>query len=646
MAIRYNFNNKVVKLPGAYSTIVSGEQSAPLTLDYGKILVIDTGVEGSTWGGGAGINGAGSKGKDSIYSFDNLADYQSFLKGGMFWKSAQALFKPSIGKLGASTILHAKAATTTKSSMSFVATGGGANGGTFTISPIDEGVVANGQVNETKATSTATITNFGAEGSVFSITVDGQVIGTYTVDADDDAIDDVIAGLSKSISEQGWSDVTAVTSTTITFTALSGAGNYTGTPTLTATGGTAAFDTAVAFSGGIAGTELIKGYGYTITSGVVDTAKFIYTAYVGTFTGLHTDSIPYNEISKAEALPNVVVQSPEFDNIQELIDWANTNTAFGNYFTLETGTVAGTGVVDSDDVPSGYTLATGGTEVYSSARLDEILTAVTEEDFSFIFTDQYGITNASSSLITSIKSFMVGDSKFERYLYVGAGDDEDEFATSITIAQGHNSPYIHAIHGETGLVSNQIASGFRYFPSMYTAALVLGRTAGKEPQVPVTNKTLNIDKLSHNLTKVQKERALDAGLKVIWYNPYISGFVTLQDVNTLQNNTILFTPTGKSFQGSFMRILGQINKELVVNAETTLLSDENGVNVNTLGSGTLKNFTESYLNSRVATATADNLILSFRDVTVTKVDSAFEVTYGVVVNNEISKIFFTGFLLR
>ena len=56
MATEFRFNNKRVKLPGAYSTIVSGEKNAPLALDYGKVLVIDTGGLGATWGGGAGFD--------------------------------------------------------------------------------------------------------------------------------------------------------------------------------------------------------------------------------------------------------------------------------------------------------------------------------------------------------------------------------------------------------------------------------------------------------------------------------------------------------------------------------------------------------------------------------------------------------------
>ena len=80
MATKVFFNNRQIKLPGAYSTVVSGEKIPPRSLDYGKVLVIDTGDLGATWGGGAGIDGELNQGVDSVYKFDNLADYQGFLK--------------------------------------------------------------------------------------------------------------------------------------------------------------------------------------------------------------------------------------------------------------------------------------------------------------------------------------------------------------------------------------------------------------------------------------------------------------------------------------------------------------------------------------------------------------------------------------
>ena len=95
-----------------------------------------------------------------------------------------------------------------------------------------------------------------------------------------------------------------------------------------------------------------------------------------------------------------------------------------------------------------------------------------------------------------------------------------------------------------------------------------------------------------------------------------------------------------------MRILAQLNKECVVNAEIDLLGDENGVNINTLSKGALETWTINFLQQRVATENQDNLIMKFQNVNAARVDDYYKVTYEVLVNNEVTKVFFTGFLLR
>jgi hypothetical protein len=550
MATEFIFDNKRVKLPGAYSTIVSGERNTPLELDYGKVLVIDTGNLGATWGGGAGIDGELDSGQDAIYKFDNVDDYRSFLKGGMFWKMADAFFRPDpeAAALGASSVTHVRAATTAAATMTFTAVGGGTNGGTFTIKVRDEGLIGNGE--ET-------------------------------------------------------------------------------------TGG-----------------NLKKGYAFTIETGVIDTAKWIFKIWRGTFKGLHTDGLPYDEVNEEDAEPLLVAQSPEFDNIQTLIDWANENRSFGAMFSLDsTSTATGDGSVDSTDVGAitGYELATGGTETYSTTNLTAALQDLAEENFSFVVTDQYGVDGYDATENGAVLAHILNDAKFKSNMFVGGGDNEDEFDGadgSLEMGAYFDSPYVTVVHGAVGEASQAVSEGFRYWPSIYTASKVVGRTAGKEPQVPITNKTVGVDKLVHNLSKIEKERALDAGVLVLYNNKSLNRFTILQGVNTLQNNKVLFTNTGKSHSIQFMRVVEQINKELIVNSEIDLLSDENGVNVGNLSPGILKNWTESYLQSRTVSELADNLLLDFRNVTVTQQEDAYNVTYAVVVNNEINKIFFTGFLFR
>jgi len=92
MATSVYFNGKLRTLPGVYSTITSGESSASRNLDYGTVLLIDTGVYGAGFGGGSGVNGTDKQGKDAVYEFETLSDFRDFVKGGMFWKCAEALF--------------------------------------------------------------------------------------------------------------------------------------------------------------------------------------------------------------------------------------------------------------------------------------------------------------------------------------------------------------------------------------------------------------------------------------------------------------------------------------------------------------------------------------------------------------------------
>lgn len=647
MATEFFFNGRLIKQPGAYSTIVAGQRNAPLNLDYGRVLVIDTGTSGGRWGGGAGINGELARGKDAVYRFDNIEDYQFFLKGGPLWPVSNGLFRPDVNTaaLGASEVLHAKAATTTAATLSFTPTGGGSNGGTFQFKPRDEGFVANGELNETRAQSTLTITNAGATGDSITIVVNTVTIATYTNQASD-TIATVRDGLIADLQARNLSNLIATTSTGFTFTNIANRGDDDNGNTITPTVTGAATATATNLAGGIDGTELIKGYAYQFEPGIIDTSRWIMKVYVGTWTGNHTDGIAFNGVSTAIAEPRLIAESPEFNNVQTLIDWSTTNSQFGQFFqAVSTNTVTGDGSVTSADITlNTYFFATGGTEAYSAARLAEILTAVQDELFSFILTDITGVDVHTNSMITSITTWIRATSKYERQLFIGVGNVESDFVGSITAAQGFDNDLVVAVHGEVGFASQTVASGFRTFSSLTHTGYVLGRTAGRPPQVPVTNKTLGIDMLSHNLTSRQRDRALDAGLLVSFFNQFLNRIVVLQGVNTLQDNKVLFNNMGQSHQISFKRVVAQVNMELIVNAEINLLADESGVNANTLSAGIISNFTETYLESRLARPDLDNLLLAYRNIVVTRQADAYLVNYALVVNNEINKLFFTGFL--
>jgi hypothetical protein len=553
MATEYIFDGRKVILPGAYSTIKSGIKNPPITADYGTVLVIDTGL-GATFGGGAGIDGQLAKGADSIYTFTNMYDYRSFLKGGKFWKLAEPLFKPRKTEPGVSKIYHVKASSTECALMTFSAVGAGSDGGEFIVQVRDEGVIGNGILTSV---------------------------------------------------------------------------------------------------------HLDKGYAFTVEVGEVDPTLWLLKFWVGSYKGAYpTDAtyygeaigaeLVYDEIIAANAAPILLCKSIEFANIQTLIDWAKTDGTFNTYFALDyDSAIAGLGIVLGSDITgyTGYTVAVGGNETYTTANLDLVLQQVKDLDYVFVLLDRYGTSDYSSTEVGMIVEHIQTEAKYMKFAIYGAGDTDSLFATSNAIAAYFNSERVLSVHGGIKKVSNSAATGFRSWDAQMHAAYLLGRLCGLSPQVPLTNKSIGVEGMVHNLTERQRETALRAGVLTSFFDSDFADFVCLKGVNTLQNNANLINPDGTSFSTQVMRIVAQVNHDIVINAKLQLLAQPAGVNRNTLSAMYVKNWTEAFLETKVATASQDNLILSFQDVTVERRQDTYWVTYAIVVNNEIDKIFFTGFLI-
>ena len=354
MATSYIFNGRKETLPGVYATIKSGIQNAPLTADYGTVLIIDTGL-GALWGGGAGIDGTLANGSDAVYIFYNLLDYRAFLKGGKFWKLAEPLFKPRKTEPGVSKIYHVKAATTVPALLTFTTVGGGS----FKAWVRDEGQIGNG---------------------------------------------------SKT------------------------------------------------------GSHLDKGYAYTLETGVIDAAKWIMKFWLGTYKGAYpTDAtyygeaigveLIYDEILAADDAPQLLAKSPEFSNIQTLIDWAKSDKLFNQFFAFDTASaVVGAGTVTGTDISnhSSYNLATGGTEVYSTANLDLVLEQVKDLDYVFVLADKYGVDDYDSTEVGKILAHIQTEAKYLKFMFYGAGQDDQEFAqassSSKAVAEYFNTHQAIVVH--------------------------------------------------------------------------------------------------------------------------------------------------------------------------------------------------------
>lgn len=539
MATSFSFNGQIIKIPGVYTTIKSGQTNPPIALDYGTVLVIDTGT-GAGWIGGSGFNGELAQGEDTLYVLRDMKEMREFAKGGIWWLLAQPLFRPSKpGVNGVSQVIFARLATTTAAQISYTFTGGGSNGGQITIKVRDEGLVGNG----------------------------------------------VLASNN----------------------------------------------------------NLSKGYAGIMIPGVINPSKFILKFYRGTWKGTDTlNNTDYGDIPDTNAAPELLVQSPEFDNIQTLISWMQNDFTFNKYFLLSSSSVSGTGAVDSGDLSTynSWNLAGGGTETYNNALLDQFLDIIKDKPISFIFSDKYN-TNAQSLENSKLLDHIETVSKYKPELYVGGGFDIGDFANSLATAAFFDSENVTVVHGG---VKKFTPNGERVYDSLYKTALVLGREAGLQPQIPLTFKEIDIDGEVHSLTDKEVIQALDAGVLVT--RKQTDTFDIVKGINTLQENTFLVNNDGKTHSKQIRRITRQLNKEIIINAYRQILKDPNGVNRNSISEQDMISWLQGFLRTKIASPQQDNLILNFGTITVTRQQDGYFIEYQFTPNSEISFLFFTGLIVN
>ena len=355
MATKFEFGGKMITQPGTYAKTESGITNPPLDLSFGNMIVIDTG-SGAGFGGGSGIAGTLKKNKDAIYVFDNIRDFRSFVKGGLWWLLAKPLFRPNkVGTPGISKIYYVKATTTVPAEIAPTVplAGGGANGGTFDIQVRDEGLVGNGAEISAKLTrgfamtmesspdftpvkATGTLTLNSNPLTTETVTIDGKVYTFLTTLAGGDG--EVLIGTDATESRDNL--VAAI----ILDTPIGGRYDPITTlhPTVTAAAGVG--DT-MDVTAKIAGTT---GNSIDTTETIVDVLsiwgaatllggaeKFILKFHRGTFKGLDADLDPWDGILEADTEPLLLATSPEFDNVQTIFDWFTTNATFNEFFVLK-----------------------------------------------------------------------------------------------------------------------------------------------------------------------------------------------------------------------------------------------------------------------------------------------------------------------
>lgn len=392
---------------------------------------------------------------------------------------------------------------------------------------------------------------------------------------------------------------------------------------------------------GVEDEDVLKvGYGAKIVAG--DTAEtFKMQVYRGSFMGVDAAGESYGAYSLEDAQPNLIAESDDFTTLQELYEWARRNR-----YMLANFVVSMTGSGETKLTALDMTLATGGTTQYlSGTEYDDLLEAIDELDVTFFLCTNLNAANGKgvdAATNGKLFTFLKQQAKFTEFMVVPGGQDDTDLLgesnTSESIAKYFNSGQVVVVHGAP-VVNRKDGNGTKQLPTIYLAADIVGLNAGLAAQTPITFRRVDYQAFAYDLKKREREKALQAG---IIHMRNVSGYWCVnQGVTTLQANKKTIADDGQSFELSIELIKAQLNKELVLEGQTRFT----GQTAAQASPESVKNFTETKLNSLVATVGNDNLLISWKNVKVSANNGDYYIAYDFVPNVPVNKTFFVGNIL-
>lgn len=387
--------------------------------------------------------------------------------------------------------------------------------------------------------------------------------------------------------------------------------------------------------------EVLKvGYGAQIVAG--DTADtFKLQVYRGSYMGTDDAGESFGAYSLDDAQPNLIAESDDFTTLQELYDWASSNRYMLSNFVVS---MQGSGETELAAVE--MALATGGTTQYlSGTEYDDILEAIDELDVTFFLCTNLNAANGKgvdAATNGKLFTFLKQDAKFTEFMVVPGGQDDTDLLgesnSSQAIAKYFNSGQVVVVHGSP-IVDRKDGNGTKQLPTIYLAAAIIGLNAGMAAQTPLTFKRVGYQSFAYDLKKREREKALQAG---ILHVRNVSGYWCVnQGVTTLQANKKTIADDGQSFELSVELIKAQLNKELILEGQTRFT----GQTAAQASPESVKNFTETKLDSLVASTGNDNLLISWQNVKVSANNGDYFITYDFVPNVPVNKTFFVGNIL-
>lgn len=641
MATKVLVNGKLETRAGVYSTVKSGIKNPVAAQSYSNILIIDDGI-GAGYGGGSGINGIVKNGIDAIYQFDNLSDFRSFVKGGELCKLADSLYNPYQKYSGVSKIYFAQARTTTPANINVNLVNG-----SFSIQTRDEGLNANGSTLANGLLSTGIAakliqTNIPATVATFASTIaQAQTVSLPNI------LNVVASGIN--VGDSFTLVIAGVTKTVKATSTLPATVYNTYASILNADSIIAPLLTATVTPSGLVLTSDATNTALSVVASVTPSApSFIFQLWHGSYKGLDpVNNVPYDNVAVVDAKPVLLLQSPVITLVSDLINWFNNSPDFNAGFILLNNTATGNIVIGDITTYPNYILATGGTENYGSTDFDSVISKINNLDFTHILATQYGV-NATGINNTKLFQFVINTSKYDRLLVVAGGYDQSSFnngvGSSTATAAYYNSDKVIVVHGG---MKRSVRNGFGFtvHSQLHKAAVILGRCAGLEPQVPVTLKSLAIDGEVHLMSDDEQILAISKGVMYSYFDYEFSKIVAGLDINSLQKNDYLINDDGTTYNWALKRIEASLNKGLVIAAKIRFFGDDQGQNKNTSSPTEVVVWAKGYLDNLVATDIRDNLLIRYQDVAASINQDNLNLTYKFVGNTEIKDIISTGTII-
>lgn len=395
----------------------------------------------------------------------------------------------------------------------------------------------------------------------------------------------------------------------------------------------------IAGNGVISDGQLKVGYAARVVAGTDDASKFKLQVYRGSYMGSDDAGEPFGSKKFSEAVSYLLSESEEFSTLGELYKWARADKYILAHFV-----VSKEGADDLALSTVTLTAASGGTTEYlNDTEYADVLEAISELDISFFLaTNTTADDGIDSNTTGRLFTFLKNDAKFTEFLVIpGGSDDTDLFGeknTSQAIAKYYDSGQVVVVHGSP-IINRKDGNGEKQLSPIYLAATIVGLNAGLSPQSPLTFRRIGYQSFAYDLKKKEREKALQAG---IMHVRNVSGYWCInQGVTTLQDNKKTIANDGQSMELSIELIKAQLNKELIVDSQTRFVGKTGA----TASAQTVKNFTETKLQSLTATADADNLIIAWKNVKVVTKNSDYQITYDFQPNLPVNKLFFTGNIL-